>query len=157
MPDSRASWELEADACTRVGGKKARNIGTRTVRNEYPLARLGNGLKKEQKKRVNGRRGRRGTGRRICRPRTYHPAGFGGSWAFLVPGSKPNRGFEVRNPAGALRTPTPTVLSTHLVQGRSAHTGAQAKNALTSIPPTPLLPTQPPTTPSLAYRRLLSF
>lgn len=55
--------------------------------------------------------------RRICRPRTYHPAGFGGSWAFLVPRWKPNRGFEVRNPAGALRTQTPTVLSTHLVQG----------------------------------------
>lgn len=70
---------------------------------------LGNGWKKKQKKRVNGRRGRRGTERRICRPRTYHPVGFGGSWAFLVPRWKPNRGFEVWNPAGALRTPTPTV------------------------------------------------
>lgn len=75
--------------------------------------------------------------RRICRPRTCHPVGFGGSWAFLVPWWKPNRGFEVQNPAGALRTPTPTVLSTHLEQGRNAHRDAQAKNALTSIPPPP--------------------
>lgn len=75
--------------------------------------------------------------RRICRPRTCHPVGFGGSWAFLVPWWKPNRGFEVQNPAGALRTPTPTVLSTHLEQGRNAHRDAQAKNALTSIPPLP--------------------
>lgn len=75
--------------------------------------------------------------RRICRPRICYPAGFGGSWAFLVPRWKPNRGFEVQNPAGALRTPTPTVLSTHLVQGRNAHRDAQAKNVLTSIPPPP--------------------
>lgn len=102
--------------------------------------------------------------RRICRPRTCHPADFGGSWAFLVPRWKPNRGFEVRNSAGALRTPTPTVLSTHLVQGRNAHSDAQAKNALTSIPspppdlsfllfpPSPPFPPFPPFPPSLAVR-----
>lgn len=83
------------------------------------------------------RRGRR-KGTEAYLPPTYMPSR--GFWRILgVPGAtvEPNRGFEVRNPAGALRTQTPTVLSTHLVQGRNAHRDAQAKNALTSIPPPP--------------------
>lgn len=107
------------------------------TRKKEKLKGRGESEKKEKRRMTRmtrrNKKKRREMWRRIWRPRIYHPEGFGGSWAFLVPRWKPNRGFEVRNPAGALRTPTPTVLSTHLVQGRNAHGNAQAKNVLTSI------------------------
>lgn len=89
------SRHVSRRACTVAWRGKSKNeepfVETRTrhggtnISLAPPWRALATGEKKKDKKRVNGRRGRRGTERRICRPRTYHPGGF---WRILgVPGT----------------------------------------------------------------------